>query len=175
MEPKLVASSSLVSPIICVGHSTTKIIYRKKLNPSSLSNSKKNFKNQGRQNNQASSSNNNQPRQGGSFSVPPDTCLYYKKTCLYKRKCPEFLQFLLESGKDQVTFVNESLYLEYPSYSWWIVSGATVHVANSLKGLRTSQRLTKGRRTIRWQMELKQQSRPLEIYILIYLMVLYCC
>jgi hypothetical protein len=26
-----------------------------------------------------------------------------------------------------------------------------------------------------WQMELKQQSRPLEIYILNYLMVLYCC
>jgi hypothetical protein len=27
----------LVSPIICVGHSTTKIIYRKRLNPISLS------------------------------------------------------------------------------------------------------------------------------------------
>jgi hypothetical protein len=29
--------SKLVSPIICVGHSTTKIIYRKRLNPISLS------------------------------------------------------------------------------------------------------------------------------------------
>jgi hypothetical protein len=29
--------NKLVSPIICVGHSTTKIIYRKRLNPISLS------------------------------------------------------------------------------------------------------------------------------------------
>jgi hypothetical protein len=39
--------------------------------------------------------------------------------------------------------------LEYPSYSWWIDSGATVHVANSLQGFRSSRRLPKGQRTIR--------------------------
>jgi hypothetical protein len=89
--------------------------------PRQNKNSKKKLKKKGKQNNQAYSSNNNQPRQGGSFLVPPDTCLYCKKTGHYKRKCPEFLQFLLESGKDQVTFVNESLYLEYSSYSWWIL------------------------------------------------------
>jgi hypothetical protein len=32
-----IIKSNLVSPIICVGHSTTKIIYRKRLNPISLS------------------------------------------------------------------------------------------------------------------------------------------
>jgi hypothetical protein len=71
--------------------------------PKQNKNSKK-FKKLGKQNNQTSSSNNNQQRQGGGFLVPLDTCLYCKKTCHYKRKCPEFLHFLLESGKDQVTF-----------------------------------------------------------------------
>jgi hypothetical protein len=116
--------------------------------PKQNKNSKK-FKKHGKQYNHASSSNNNQPKQGGNFLVPPDTRLYCKKIGHYKRKCPEFLQFLLESGKDQVTFVNESLYLEYPNYSWWIDLGATVHVVNSLQGLHSSQRLPKGRRTIR--------------------------
>jgi hypothetical protein len=106
--------------------------------PKQKKNSKKKFKKQGKQNNWASTSNNNQSKQGANFSVPPDICLYYKKTGHYKRKYPEFPQYLLESGKAQVTFVNETLYLEYPNYSWWIDSGATVHVVNSLKGLRSS-------------------------------------
>jgi hypothetical protein len=142
--------------------------------PRQNKNSKKKFKKQGNQNNQTSSSNNNQPRQGGSFSVPPNTCLYCKKTGHYKRKCPEFLQYLLESGKDQVTFVNESLYLEYPV----ILGGLTQVQLFMLQTLYRDSVQAKGsQRTeeqLEWQMELKQQSMPLEIYILNYLMVLYC-
>jgi hypothetical protein len=52
--------------------------------------------------------------QGDNFSIPSDTCLYYKKAGHYMRKCPKFLQYILENGKDHVTFVDESLYLEYP-------------------------------------------------------------
>jgi hypothetical protein len=50
-------------------------------------------------------------------TYPPDTYLYCKKTGHYKRKCPDFLQYMLENGKDQVTFVDESVCIEYPSYS----------------------------------------------------------
>lgn len=95
---------------------------------------RKNFKKQGKQTDKASTSNN-QPKQSDNFLIPLDTCLYCKKIGHYKRKCPYFLQYLLENGKDQVTFVDESLYLEYPNYSWWIDSGVTTHVANSLQGL----------------------------------------
>jgi hypothetical protein len=31
-------------------------------------------------------------------------------------------------------FINESLYVQYSKSTWWIDSGATVHVANSLQG-----------------------------------------
>ena len=42
-----------------------------------------------------------------------------------------------------ITFINESLYVKYSKSTWWIDSGATVHVANSLQGFcstRTTQR-----------------------------------
>jgi hypothetical protein len=44
---------------------------------------------------------------------------------------------------DTVSFVNESLYSQFLKSTWWIDSGATVHVANSLHGFhstRTMQR-----------------------------------
>jgi hypothetical protein len=80
---------------------------------------------------------------------PPDTYLYCKKTGHYKRKCPDFLQYMLENGKDQVTFVDESVRIEYPSYSWWIDLGKTVHVANSLHGFYSNRGLPKGQRIIK--------------------------
>lgn len=52
---------------------------------------------------------------------------------------------MLDNGKDQVIFVDESLYLEYPNYFWWIDSSATTHVANSLQGFHSSQRLPKAK------------------------------
>jgi hypothetical protein len=49
-------------------------------------------------------------------------------------------------GENIILFVNESLYIEYSKSTWWIDSGATVHVANSLQGFhstRTTQRSEK--------------------------------
>lgn len=46
-------------------------------------------------------------------------------------------------GNNIVSFVNESLYTQFSKSTWWIDSGATVHVANSLQGFhstRTTQR-----------------------------------
>lgn len=79
-------------------------------------NSKKPFKKQGKPYDKASTCTN-KAKQFENFPVPPDTCMYCKKTKHYQRKCPDFLQNLLENGKDQVTFVDGSLYIDYPSYS----------------------------------------------------------
>jgi hypothetical protein len=49
-------------------------------------------------------------------------------------------------GENVISFVNESLYIDYSKTTWWIDSGATVHVANSLQGFhstRTTQRSEK--------------------------------
>jgi hypothetical protein len=38
-------------------------------------------------------------------------------------------------GEDHITFVDESLFLSYTKSTWWIDSGATIHVANLCRGL----------------------------------------
>jgi hypothetical protein len=48
-----------------------------------------------------------------------------------------------KKGENIITFINESLYVQYSKSTWWIDSGATVHVAKSLQGFcstRTTQR-----------------------------------
>ena len=47
--------------------------------------------------------------------------------------CVDFLKYLCKNGEDLITFVDESLFLSYAKSTWWIDSGATVHVANSLQ------------------------------------------
>jgi hypothetical protein len=40
----------------------------------------------------------------------------------------------MRKGEDIITFIDESLYLSYAKSTWWIDSGATIHVVNSLQG-----------------------------------------
>ena len=83
------------------------------------------------------------------FPVPIDTCLHCKKKGHYKRDCPDFLKSLLRKSKDEITFVDESLYLDYSVNIWWIDSSTTMHVANSLQIFRTRRDLPRGQRKIR--------------------------
>jgi hypothetical protein len=41
---------------------------------------------------------------------------------------------MAKRGNNIVSFVNESFYTQVLKSTWWIDSGATVHVANSLQG-----------------------------------------
>jgi hypothetical protein len=69
------------------------------------------------------------------------------------KDCVEFLKWLNMRGKnkckDLITSINESLYLDYLSCTWWIDSGATIHIVNSLQGLSMRRTLSRGKRTIR--------------------------
>ena len=46
-----------------------------------------------------------------------------------------------EQNKDIITFIDESLYLSYAKSTWWIDSGVTIHVVNSLQGFHTRRTL----------------------------------
>jgi hypothetical protein len=52
--------------------------------------------------------------------------------------------------KDLITSIDESLYLDYSSCTWWIDSGATIHVVNSLHRLSMRRTPSKRERTIRF-------------------------
>jgi hypothetical protein len=46
---------------------------------------------------------------------------------------------MAKKGNNIVSFVNESLYTYFSKSTWWIDSGATVHVANSLQGFHSTR------------------------------------
>ena len=56
---------------------------------------------------------------------------------------------LAKRGNDTITFIDETLYANFSINSWWIDSGATVHVTNSLQGFLTARTLRKGERSLR--------------------------
>jgi hypothetical protein len=55
----------------------------------------------------------------------------------------------LKRGEDIIIFIDESLYLSYAKSTWWIDSGVTIHVANSLQGFHTRRTLQRGERRIK--------------------------
>jgi hypothetical protein len=80
--------------------------------------------------------------------VDNDQCRWCKKRGHYQKNCIEFLKHLNKQGDNHVTFVDESIFLSYVKSTWWIDSGATIHVANSLQGFYT-RTLRRGQRSIR--------------------------
>jgi hypothetical protein len=53
-----------------------------------------------------------------------------------------------KKGIDRVYFVNESLYSQFSKSTWWIDSGATVHIANSLQGFHSTRAMQRSERCI---------------------------
>jgi hypothetical protein len=90
-----------------------------------------------------------QPQQN-RFAVNKNQCLYYKKEGHYKKVCPEFLKMIMaKKGENIITFINESLYVQYSKSTWWIDSGATVHLANSLQGFRSTRTTQRSERHVK--------------------------
>ena len=92
--------------------------------------------------------NDHHPKNNNA-QVEKDQCKWCKKHGHYQRDCLDFLKSLLKRGEDFITFIDESLYLSYARSTWWIDSGGTVHVANSLQGFHTRRTLQRGERRIK--------------------------
>ena len=55
----------------------------------------------------------------------------------------------MRKGDDIIIFIDEFLYLSYAKSTWWIDSGATIYVANSLQGFHTRRTQQRGERHIK--------------------------
>ena len=77
-------------------------------------------------------------------------CHYCHKEGHYKQDCPSYLKMIMaKNGENVIPFVNESLYIKFSKSTWWIDSGATVHVANSLQGFRSTRTTLRSERHIK--------------------------
>ena len=72
-------------------------------------------------------------------------CHFFGKPGHFQKDCIGLLRWLNKKGNDIITFVDESLYVDYTTNTWWIDSGATIHVTNSLQGFATKMTLRKPR------------------------------
>jgi hypothetical protein len=81
--------------------------------------------------------------------VAPNQCLWCKKMGHCPKECPKWMKHMWSKGENIITFVDETLYLSYDKSTWWIDSGATTQVSNSIQGMHPWRILTKGERRIK--------------------------
>jgi hypothetical protein len=122
-------------------------------NNKNFSNSPQSKKNYSHDNKTSSSKGQGKAPMKEQDHVPKGVYRHCKKEGHYMRDCVEFLKWLnmrdKNKCKDLITSIDESMYLDYSSCTWWIDSGATIHVVNFLQGLSMRRTLPRGERTIR--------------------------
>ena len=65
------------------------------------------------------------------------------------------------NGENIITFVNESLYVQYLKSTWWIDLGTTIHVA----GIPSDADYAKKRDKLKWQMESRWTWKLLVMFL----------
>ncbi|RVW24034.1 Retrovirus-related Pol polyprotein from transposon TNT 1-94 [Vitis vinifera] len=105
---------------------------------------KKSFKKgKGKKNNQGNDVSHNGQKDENKIQ-----CHFCHKKGHKRRDCFGFKAWLEKKGKTQCLVSYESYLVIIPPNSWWIDTGASIHITNSLQGYLTSKRLSKGERTI---------------------------
>ena len=85
----------------------------------------------------------NQAKKKGKGKIPPqggikkaDRCFFYKKKGHMKKGCTKFQKWLEKKGKPISFVCYESNMVDVIYNTWWIDSGSTIHVSNTLQGMR---------------------------------------
>ena len=86
--------------------------------------------------------NKDKAKQKGKGKIPPQTdikkeskCFFCKKKGHMKKDCPKFKIWLEKKGNLTSFVCYESNMVDVNHNTWWIDSGSTIHISNSLQGL----------------------------------------
>ena len=63
-----------------------------------------------------------------------EECHFCKEGGYIMKICIRLMRQLIKKGTDIITFINESLYINYATNVWWVDLDATIHVAINLWG-----------------------------------------
>jgi hypothetical protein len=70
-----------------------------------------------------------------------DTCFFCKKKGHMKKECQKYIKWLEKKG-NLISFVcHESFFVEAICNTWWIDSGSTIHIVNTLQGFLKTRKL----------------------------------
>ena len=80
----------------------------------------------------------------------PIICFHCKQEGHITKDCDRFKEWCIKNGNDDlISIVDESFYAYFSLSTWWIDSGAIVHVTNSPQGLSSARTIRRGTRKLR--------------------------
>ena len=97
------------------------------------------------------------PTAAGKRTTSEGTCFHCGGTSHWKRNCKAFLESLKKEHGDasssgiQVVEINTSTAID--NQTWVLDTGCGSHLVSSMKGLRSSGRVSKGDVNLQWEME----------------------
>ena len=116
-----------------VAHLTTTGSYKKNAYKNG-----KGFKNKDKPN----STQTNKANYSGNNSETCPKCHFCKKQGHIQKECPKLREWLEKKGKSSINYVTyESFLIDVPSNTWWLDTGAMVHITNSLQGFLSKKTL----------------------------------
>ncbi|KAK3023367.1 hypothetical protein RJ639_043448 [Escallonia herrerae] len=75
-------------------------------------------------------------------------CHFCKDKGHMRKECHKFREWLEKKGNLSICVCYESYTIDAPLNTWWVDTGATVHITNSLQGFLSVKKLNKGDRNV---------------------------
>ncbi|KAK3002114.1 hypothetical protein RJ639_021723 [Escallonia herrerae] len=75
-------------------------------------------------------------------------CYFCKDKGHMRKECHKFREWLENKGNLSICVCYESYTIDAPLNTWWVDTGATVHITNSLQGFLSMKKLNKGDRNV---------------------------
>ncbi|KAK3024423.1 hypothetical protein RJ639_043381 [Escallonia herrerae] len=100
------------------------------------------------ENKSASVTNTDKASSSGTKGYSGPRCHFCKDKGHMRKECHKFREWLEKKGNLSICVCYESYTIDAPLNTWWVDTGATVHITNSLQGFLSVKKLNKGDRNV---------------------------